>query len=284
MKVHNRQCRQLFSYFSPLRRESTWAMEPSHEAHQGAASTPSTAQSVAPASLARNDSLPIALLVLTLVTGLVDAVSYLGLGHVFTANMTGNVVLLGFAVAGAPGLSVARSLASLIAFLSGAVLGGRLGAKVASRSRRLWLLTSSAFEAALLLAAAFVSIGFSTSSAIPQNRVYALIVLTALAMGSRTATVRRLGVPDLSTVVLTLILAGLAADSSPAGGNNPRVRLRLAAVLSMLTGAGIGALLLRLGLAVPLVAAAGCVIAVTCAYAAPTAATSTGEITGRNGT
>jgi hypothetical protein len=73
-------------------------MASSHEAHQSAASTPSTAQSVAPVLLTRNESLPIALLVLTLVTGLVDAVSYLGLGHVFTANMTGNVVLLGFAV------------------------------------------------------------------------------------------------------------------------------------------------------------------------------------------
>jgi uncharacterized membrane protein YoaK (UPF0700 family) len=41
-----------------------------------------------------------ALMALTAVSGLVDAVSYLGLGHVFTANMTGNVVVLGFAAAG----------------------------------------------------------------------------------------------------------------------------------------------------------------------------------------
>jgi uncharacterized membrane protein YoaK (UPF0700 family) len=253
-----------------------------HEAHQGAASTPSTAQSTASALLAT--SLPIALLVLTLVTGLVDAVSYLGLGHVFTANMTGNVVLLGFAVARAPGLSVTRSLTSLIGFLCGAVLGGRLGTKVASTSRRNWLLTSSVFEAALLFAAAFVSIGLSTGSAIPPNRLYVVIVLIAVAMGFRTATVRRLGVPDLSTVVLTLTLAGLAADSSPAGGNNPRTRLRVAAVSSMLAGAAIGALLLRLGLAVPLVAGAGCVLAVTAVYAvAPTSTASTGKTEGGNG-
>ncbi len=249
-------------------------MTPSHEAHQGAANTPSTEQSAAPVSLARNDSLPIALLVLTFVTGLVDAVSYLGLGHVFTANMTGNVVLLGFAVARAPGLSVARSITSLIAFLSGAVLGGRLGTKVASTNRRSWLLIASVLEAALLFAAAFVSIGFSVDSAIPPTRLYVVIVLIAAAMGLRAATVRRLGVPDLSTVVLTLILAGLAADSSLAGGNNPRIRLRVAAVSSMFAGAVIGALLLRLGIAVPLVAAAGCVLAVTAAYAAPTSTAS----------
>src|SRR2546422_5798422 len=70
-----------------------------------------------------------ALLVLTAATGLIDAVSYLALGHVFTANMTGNVVFLAFAIAGAPGLSIPRSLVSLGAFLAGAVAGGRLDRK-----------------------------------------------------------------------------------------------------------------------------------------------------------
>src|SRR3712207_3247055 len=77
---------------------------------------------------AGDDRLPATLMALTVVTGLVDAVSFLGLGRVFTANMTGNVVFLAFAVAGAPGLSIPRSLASLIAFLAGAAIGGRLGA------------------------------------------------------------------------------------------------------------------------------------------------------------
>ena len=61
-----------------------------------------------------------------LVTGLVDSVSYLTFGHVFVANMTGNVVLLGFALAGAHGLSVPASLAALAAFLLGALAGGRI--------------------------------------------------------------------------------------------------------------------------------------------------------------
>jgi uncharacterized membrane protein YoaK (UPF0700 family) len=198
---------------------------------------------------------------------LVDAVSYLGLGHVFTANMTGNLVLLGFAVAGAPGLSVARSLTSLIAFLSGAVVGGRLGIEIAYTSRRRWLLIVSVSETVLLFGAGLVAIGGSIGSAIPPSRLYAVIILIAFAMGLRTATVRRLGVRDLSTVVLTLLLAGLAADSSLAGGNNPRIRVRIAAVSSMLAGAAIGTLLLRLGLAGPLVAGAACVLAVTAIYA-----------------
>ena len=74
--------------------------------------------------------LPALLLALTATTGFVDAVSYLALGHVFTANMTGNVVFLGFAVAKVPELSIARSGAALGAFVIGAALGGRLAARI----------------------------------------------------------------------------------------------------------------------------------------------------------
>ena len=82
------------------------------------------------------DALVVALTVLTFTTGLIDAVSYLGLGRVFTANMTGNVVLLGFAAVGAPGLSVTRSLIALEGFLVGAAFGGRLGNAMASETKR----------------------------------------------------------------------------------------------------------------------------------------------------
>jgi uncharacterized membrane protein YoaK (UPF0700 family) len=220
----------------------------------------------------KNDPLPVTLLALTGVTGLVDAVSFLGLGHVFTANMTGNVVLLGFAVAGAPGLSIARSSTSLVAFLVGAALGGRLGVAMAAAGRRRWLFTAAASEAALLMAAALVSIGFDIERATPPSRLYAVIVLTAVAMGLRNATVRRLAVPDLTTTVLTLTLTGVAAESSLAGGDNPRAGRRLASVGLMFAGAALGALLLRLGLVLPLVVSGACVLA-----AAAYAATSIGE-------
>jgi len=152
----------------------------------------------------RNDSLPVGL-------------------HVFTANMTGNVVFLAFGVAGAPGVSVARSLTSLGAFLIGAAAGGRLGLSMAAASRRRWLLTVAMSESGLLFAAALVSIGVDVGS-VPPGRLYAVIVLTALAMGLRNATVRQLAVPDLTTTVLTLTLTALASESSLAGGTNPRIR------------------------------------------------------------
>ncbi len=97
----------------------------------------------------KKDPIPAALLMLTLVTGIVDAVSVLALGHVFTANMTGNVVFLGFAVAGASQFSIARSLASLIAFLMGAVLGGRLSVAMAGSIRRRWLLSTAVLALAV---------------------------------------------------------------------------------------------------------------------------------------
>ena len=217
--------------------------------------------------MTRTIPLPVALHVLTGVTGLVDAVSFFGFGHVFTANMTGNIVFLAFAVAGAPDVSVARSLTSLAGFLVGAVAGGRLGLTMAPTGPRRWLLTVAVAEAGLLFAAAAVSLGIDPASAPAVTRLYVVIALTALAMGLRTATVRRLGVADLTTIVLTLTLTGLAAESSLAGGSNPRLSRRVLSVALMFVGAAIGTVLVRMGIALPLAISGACVLAATVAYA-----------------
>ena len=214
--------------------------------------------------MTRRGRLPLALLTLTGVTGVIDAVSFLGPGHVFTANMTGNVVLLGFAAAGTPGLSVARSALSLVAFLVGAAAGGRLGYSMAGRRRRRWLLTAGLGEAALLGAAALASVGVAGAGEAATGRIHSVIALTAVAMGLRNATIRRLAVPDLTTTVLTLTLTGIAAESSLAGGDNARFGRRLLSVAAMFAGALIGALLLHQGLALPLTFSAICVLAATC--------------------
>jgi uncharacterized membrane protein YoaK (UPF0700 family) len=171
----------------------------------------------------RADPLPWVLVVLTVTTGLVDAVSVLGLGQVFTANMTGNVVFLGFAVVGAPGFSVARVGVSLARFVVGAMLGGHLGVSMAGVARRRWLLTVAVVEAGLFFVVTWVAMGYDMVALTPVPTLYALIILTAVAMGLRTATVRRLAVPDLTTTVLTMTLTSLAADSALAGGRNPRL-------------------------------------------------------------
>jgi uncharacterized membrane protein YoaK (UPF0700 family) len=178
------------------------------------------------------------LTVLTVVSGMVDAVSYLGLGHVFTANMTGNVVLLGFAAAGAPGFSVPASLASLGSFLVGAACAGRITRHIASRRR--WLLVAMVTEG--VFAGGAAAVAATANGVIGSGWVrYTVIVLLAFAMGVRNSTIRRLAVPELTTTVLTMTLTGLAADSSLAGGNNPRVARRTSAVAAMLIGAVSGA-------------------------------------------
>jgi len=198
--------------------------------------------------------LVVALFGLTFVTGVIDAVSFLGLGHVFTANMTGNVVFLGFAIGGAADSSVGRSLAALCAFASGSVVGGRLTNEPHRTPAKHLLIAMYAEVVFLCLAAgAAVIAGDEMSSA----RLYLLIVLTAMAMGLRNAVVRKLAVPDLTTTVLTLTVTGLAADSSLAGGVAAHSRRRMLSILIMGSGALVGAMLLRpLGMWVPLILAA----------------------------
>ena len=191
-----------------------------------------------------NHTLPLLLHVATAITGLIDAISYLALGHVFTANMTGNVVFLAFAVAGAPGLSITRSLTALIAFLIGALIGGRVATRLSEVLTPSWITTALSLESALLLVATLAAINFRDSSG-SSFQSFSIIVLTAFAMGIRNATVRKMAIPDLTTTVLTLTITGLAADSRFAGGTSPRWQRRLLAVLLMFFGAVIGTLLLR---------------------------------------
>lgn len=190
---------------------------------------------------------------LTVVSGLVDAASYLGLGRVFAANMTGNVVVLGFAAAGAPGFSIPATLTSLGMFLVGAVTAGRLRRHGGSRRRA--LIAAVATEGCFTGGAAAVA--FAAPTVASGWGRYTVIALLGFAMGVRNATIRGLSVPDVTTTVLTMTLTGLAADSSLAGGTNPRVGRRGSAVAAMLVGAMVGAVLeLHQSVGLPLVVAA----------------------------
>ena len=199
--------------------------------------------------------LPPLLLALTVVTGLVDALCYLSLGHVFTANMTGNVIFLGFALASAPDLSVARSGAALAAFAAGALVGGRMVSSVEGRPRLRWASEAFAIEALMLLSGAAVAAAGTKDLLTDPTRLYALIVLTGFAMGIRNAVVRKLAERDLTTTVLTMTITGLAADSSLARGSNPGWARRACSLVLMFGGAAAGAWLVRRSLAVPLVCA-----------------------------
>src|SRR5258705_45293 len=97
---------------------------------------------------------PYVFLGMTAVTGLVDAVSFLSLGRVFTANMTGNIVLLAFATARVPGLSITLSLTALVSFLTGALLGGRIMARASGDSHMRFATRAFLAEVVVLTVAA----------------------------------------------------------------------------------------------------------------------------------
>lgn len=185
-------------------------------------------------------TLPRLLLVLTAGAGLVDAVSYLALGHVFVANMTGNVVFLGFSIGGASGLSTLASLVAIAAFLAGAMGGGHLAAS-SGDDRAGALAAGMAVQLVLVAAAAIVAAVAGVHGSASR---YPLILLLAGAMGIQTATARRLGVRDLPTTVLTQTLAGMASELRiDSIRSDPLVRRRFLAVGAMFLGALAGALL-----------------------------------------
>jgi uncharacterized membrane protein YoaK (UPF0700 family) len=206
-----------------------------------------------------------ALLTLTAVTGLVDAVSYLRLGRVFVANMTGNVVFLGFSADSHSGLSPAASAIAIAGFLLGALAGGRAAHALAARPGH-WLASAFAAEAVILgVAAALTGTGVLPFAGSGR---FATIAVLAMALGVQNGTVRHLGAADLTTTVLTLTLTGVAADSALAGGPGARPHRRLGSVAAMLAGAAVGAGILQWSPSAVIAVAAALVTVVAGAFLA----------------
>jgi uncharacterized membrane protein YoaK (UPF0700 family) len=210
-------------------------------------------ETILPAPGGRHGPLPPLLLGLTVVTGLVDAFSYLVLGHVFVANMTGNVVFLAFALVGASGFSIVASVAALASFGFGALVGGKVAGMRAEHRGR--LLTSAVCLQALLLAVSVVLVAVSAHP-VPAGFRYPLIVVLAVGMGIQNAAARKLAVPDLTTTVLTLTITGIAADSTVPGGQGSSAGRRFTSIVAMFVGALVGAtFVLHVALVFPLVTA-----------------------------
>jgi uncharacterized membrane protein YoaK (UPF0700 family) len=205
----------------------------------------------------KHGPLPALLLVMTIVTGLVDAVSILALGRVFVANMTGNVVFVAFALAGAPGFSLSASLAALVGFLVGAILGGRMARATTHRGRALRDVATG--ELALLVVALILLFAVTHPNEVVRDTVAFLL---AVAMGGQNAVVRKLAVPDLTTTVLTMTLTGIVADIRTQGC---AVGVRRAlAVVCMFAGAVVGAVLvLHVNAATAIAVAVGLMALVT---------------------
>src|SRR5262247_200341 len=150
------------------------------------------------------------LLLLSLAAASLDAISYLGLGRVFTAMMTGNTVLLGLALAQGEVLAALRSILALIGFAIGVFVGAIIVERESEPAE--WpaaVTTALAFETmVLIIVAASIALFGNTH----QRIVYLLIILSAFAMGVQSAAVRRLGVPGIATTYITGTLTSLMID------------------------------------------------------------------------
>ncbi|WP_197025839.1 YoaK family protein [Nocardioides sp. URHA0020] len=200
------------------------------------------------------------MLVLTFTTGIVDAVGYLGLDKVFTGNMTGNVVILGMALVGADGLPIVGPVLALLGFMGGAALGGRL----LRRAGGAWThLTTGLFAGVGVVMLALAAILLAAGE--DPARWLALGVTTLLggAMGAQAATARFIAVKDVTTVVVTSTITGLAADSVLGSGQGGGSGRRATAVVLILAGAAVGAALLRWHLGAGLVLAGVIVLVAT---------------------
>jgi uncharacterized membrane protein YoaK (UPF0700 family) len=180
------------------------------------------------------------LLTLTAAAGSADAVSYLGLGRVFTANMTGNLVLLGIAIGQG---QLAGSIRSVIAFAA-FVVALLVGVRVTPRSgpAAVWPRTATLAlvgELALLLG---LLAGWEITGDRPEALALdILIALSAGAMGMQTAAARRLGVAGVTTTFVTGMLTNLIAELGAEAPGRSHWRIWVATLACMVIGAALGA-------------------------------------------
>ncbi|WP_228373357.1 YoaK family protein [Demequina gelatinilytica] len=181
------------------------------------------------------------MLALTFSTGIIDAVGYLGLDRVFTGNMTGNVVILGMGLAGDTGLPVVGPLIALAAFMGGAAAGGRAlrGAEAA------WTARHTVLFGAVGLVIAAAAVPASLLEPDETALQYAITAALGLAMGCQAAAARHVAVKDVTTVVVTSTITGLASDSVLGSGGGQPWKRRAGAIVLIGAGALTGALLLK---------------------------------------
>ncbi len=190
------------------------------------------------------------LYIITATCGLIDAVCFLALGGVFAEMMTGNLLLMALSLGTGNALGdTTRYLPAMFAFMAGALLGGRLlRGPQKLQERRV------GFAVEWLIVVAATVVAWRTSPDAQNVAGHVIVVMLALAMGIQNAMVRAHGVPDLATNVMTVTFTAIIADSKPAGGDNRNWRRRGLSVGLFVTGAVLGAFLLKFGVVWPLVA------------------------------
>ncbi len=197
-----------------------------------------------------------ALFLLTFATGLADSISILVLGHVFVANMTGNVIFLGFWLAPRTSIDMTAVVVALPTFVCTTILSGRISRSFAGRTRQ-WITTVLATEIALLVALAILA--GTGILRYHDNTKLIMIGVLAVTFGLQHSSARQFGIQELSTTVLTSTIVSLGLDSRLAGGSGARQTLRIGVVLTMCAGAFLGATMSRFVVAPVFVVAAAVV-------------------------
>ncbi len=203
--------------------------------------------------------MPALLLALTALAGILDAISILRLGGVFVATMTGNLVFLGLAAAGAKGFAVSTSALALGGFVVGVLIGGRT-IEAAPSHRGLALRNVLAVK--LLLASVVTVIAVVTGPRFPIGVRDAMVVLLAMSMGAQLAAIRYLKVPDLLTVVLTMTITGVLTERKRGWHDTAMLRRGLSVVAFALGAVSGGLLILDVGVAAALSAGLAIIIGV----------------------
>lgn len=182
---------------------------------------------------------------LTFTSGIIDVVSYLGLGGIFTANMTGNTIFFAIALGQGNALTASRSVTALLGFIVGAFAAGRYLEPV--RDPNPWPRNVTFVLGVELVFLATFSAGWFASSGRPTGALmFALIAVLSVGMGMQSAVGRKLAVPSTSTNVITMALTGLMAELAATGVSGSNVRRWSAAIFALGAGASIAAALFLL--------------------------------------
>ncbi|GAA1243605.1 hypothetical protein GCM10009665_38050 [Kitasatospora nipponensis] len=209
------------------------------------------------------------LALLTVTSGVIDAVSFLALGHAFAALATGNLLLLAFGLTGSAGLSIARPALALVSFVLGAA-----GAHLVITRRRAhgqhWFALGLLAESALLATAGGYAVATGGSGLPPSRDSGVVFALVSLAMGWRSRFILAARIPEMPTTLVQTTLIKLVVDlftpHAPSSTTSLTRVQRLSTVLGMFAGGLLGAAALPGGPGAVLLAVAGCVAAVGLVY------------------
>jgi len=146
---------------------------------------------------------------------------------VFVANMTGNVIFLGFWLAPKTSIDLTAVLVALPTFVCTTVLSGRLSRHFGDRARA-WISTVLGLEIVLLMTLSILA-GAGLLH-YHDNSKLVMIGILAVTFGLQHSSARQFGIQELSTTVLTSTIVSLGLDSHLAGGTGARGKLRLGVV------------------------------------------------------